>query len=630
MKSKDQEYKEIFLAEALENHEELNRLMTVLEKKPGDTKSVNAIFRITHTLKGNAAGMGFKNVADFAHVLEDLFGEVRDGKLSLDDDMFGSLFKAIDVLGALINAVKDDGKVSFRGIKTKLEVMLKSVQQEGQDKATAEKPLEEKLQQPAPKPKRGATSKGNKKAKVTPTRSSKRKPVSQGKAVIDKKSAEKTKNVPAESVAEKVDPGVENLDQVDDTKIAFSDLVQVPVRKLDNLLNLVGELVIERDRIISANSARINANEYARLNRISSDLQYSVMDVRLVQVGFLFNKFHRVVRDAASHEKKKVTLNLEGTETEIDRNILQIISDSLIHLIRNAIGHGVETPEERKKAGKPEEGSITLSAFSESDAVIIEIKDDGRGIDAAKVREKAIKQGLISTEDARHMADNDIILMIFEPGFSTMDQVTAISGRGVGMDVVKKALDSIGGNVSVRTEPGIGSTFSLRLPSSMAVKGTLLFELDKETYAIPLSYTEAVVSLYKPDIHKVSNGLIATYLGNTISVVFLSDLFALKAGESVYDKKVLHHSYDHLDPGEKLDIVIVSYNDRTIGFVVDKLLQQKEIVEKPLMKPIDQVKIISGVTIMGNGHVCLVFNVAAICNMVFAKSFSNKNAMSHH
>ena len=603
MKSQDHEYKEIFLAEALENYEELNRLLTQLEKEPDDIKSINAIFRITHTLKGNAAGMGFKKVADFAHVLEDLFGEVREGNLSLDSEIFTSLFKAVDVLGELINAIKDNGTVQFRGIKTKLEVLLKSARQDGGVETAKDKAADNVTDKPSVKQQRGTAAKGRRVKKTKATAKNDDKPKRAQKVKADEKPI--------------------------DAKIAFSDLVQVPVRKLDNLLNLVGELIIERDRIIAANSGKVESNEYARLNRVSSDLQYSVMDVRLVQVGFLFNKFHRVVRDAASLENKKVSLTLKGTETEIDRNILQIISDSLIHLIRNAVGHGLETPAERKKAGKPEEGNITLSAFSESDAVIIEIKDDGKGIDAARIREKAVGKGLISSEDARKMSDNDIILMIFEPGFSTMDQVTSISGRGVGMDVVKKALDSIGGNISVETRQGEGSTFSLRLPSSMAVKGTLLFELDTETYAIPLSYTEAVVSLYKPDIHKVSNGLIATCLGNTISVVFLKDLFTLKAGQSVYDEKVLHKSFDELYPEKKLDIVIVSYNGRTIGFVVDKLLQQKEIVEKPLMKPMDNIKIISGVTIMGNGHVCLVFNVAAICNTIFAKSFSNNNAMSY-
>lgn len=614
--SKEQEYKEIFLAEALESHEELNRLLTLLEKKPDDTKSINAIFRITHTLKGNAAGMGFKNVADFAHVIEDLFGEVRDGRLVIDDSTFTSLFKAIDVLGELINAVKDGGTVRFRGIKTKLEVLLNSVRGESpelEEKVAEEKKTTaEKSTKSTSKPKKSTVAKTNQTDTPNP------------KTVEDNKAAAVTKPQEEEPISA-IDS--EEEENANETKIAFSDLVQVPVRKLDNLLNLVGELIIERDRIIAANVGNVDANEYARLNRISSDLQYSVMDVRLVQVGFLFNKFHRVVRDAANEEKKNVSLTLKGTETEIDRNILQIISDSLIHLIRNAIGHGVESPEERKESGKPADGQVTLSAFSESDAVIIEIKDDGKGIDAKKVREKAIKKGLITAEDAQQMSDDDIVLMIFEPGFSTMDAVTSISGRGVGMDVVKKALDSIGGTISVHTELSKGTTFSLRLPASMAVKGTLLFELETETYAIPLSYTEAVVSLYKSDIHKVSNGLVATHLGKTISIVYLKDLFSAEPGESVYDKKILHKSFDATHPEEKLDIVIVSYNGRTVGFVVDKLLQQKEIVEKPLAKPLEKVQLISGVTIMGNGHVCLVLNVAAICNVVFARNY--KGAMSY-
>ncbi|MEO1052549.1 MAG: chemotaxis protein CheA [Bacteroidota bacterium] len=614
--SKEQEYTEIFLAEALESHEELNRLLTLLEKKPDDKKSVNAIFRITHTLKGNAAGMGFENVAQFAHTMEDLFGEVRDGRLVIDDAIFTSLFKAVDTLGQLIHAVKDKNTVRFRGIKTKLEVLLKSAREEG---ATADTKNEATETTAKTELKTKATTKPNTRKKATPKRAKKdeetAEPVEQIKVKEEEHVPEVVNGPPLEEP--------EDQEPSEDPKITFSDLVQVPVRKLDNLLNLVGELVIERDRIITANAAQVDSNEYARLNRISSDLQYSVMDVRLVQIGFLFNKFHRVVRDAASAENKKVQLELKGTETEIDRNILQIISDSLIHLIRNAVGHGVETPEEREKAGKPAEGGISLSAASESDAVVIEIKDDGKGIDAEKVRKKALSRGIVSAEDARLMSDNDIVLMIFEPGFSTMDEVTSISGRGVGMDVVKKALDSIGGDISVHTEKGKGTTFSLRLPSSMAVKGTLLFELEKETYAIPLSYTEAVVSIYKKNIHKVSNGLITTHLGNTISVVFLRDLFGLRPDQSVYDQKVLHKSFDEMHPEKNLDIVIVSYNDRTVGFVVDKLLQQKEIVEKPLAKPLDQISMISGVTITGNGHVCLVLNVASICNRVFAKSFKN-------
>lgn len=607
---KEEEYKEIFLAEALDNHEELNRLMTELEKNPESKTAVDAIFRITHTLKGNAAGMGFAAIAELAHTTESLFGEIRDHRIQLNADIFTALFKAIDVLGSMIHGLKEDKKVAYKGIKTKLEVIIRSAEANPTEVPSAS---EEKAAQPekTDRPRKRAS-----RAKATKEVKEKTSPQPEESQV---KEAEKETVAVAEQHEEetKTTPAPE-------PKIAFSDLVQVPVRKLDNLLNLVGELIIERDRILASQSGRQASNEYARLNRISSDLQYSVMDVRLVQVGFLFNKFHRVVRDAAALENKQVSLRLQGTDTEIDRNILQTISDSLIHLIRNAVAHGIEAPEVRQQQNKAAEGSITLSAYNENDTVIIEIADDGQGIDTDKVRQKAISKGLISKEAAAQLSEQEVVLLIFEPGFSTVENINAISGRGVGMDVVKQALDTIGGSVAVETTPGQGSCIRLALPSSMAVKGTLLFELEQTEYAIPLTYTDAVVSLYKKDIHKLGKGLVATHLKKTISLVFLKDLF--RPGQESLN---LHQSYEQLHEEMKLDVVVVNYGSRKVGFVVDKLLQQKEIVEKPLIRPVDKVKFISGVTILGNGHVCLVLHVPAIIQEVFQNvQTQNKSVLS--
>lgn len=558
---KDQEYREIFLAEALEIYTEVNRLLTILEKNISDTKAIQALFRVTHTLKGNATGMGFEKIAEMAHVMEDFFGEVREGRILLGSEIFASVFKAADVLGELIEATKNPREVKYRGIKTKLEIFIKNAKRDSSSPDTIE---------------------------------SSSKPDGQN-------SLGAAGHVAGEDYAES---------EVDSSSVTFSDLVQVPVKKLDNLLNLVGELIIERDRIIANSSMLHSKNEYSRLNRISSDLQYSVMDVRLVQVGFLFNKFHRIVRDASSKEGKVVNLKLEGSETEIDRNILQVISDSLIHLIRNSVGHGIELPENRKQKGKPEQGTITLSASSESDTVLIKIKDDGAGIDPQRIKQKAIEKGVISAQDASQMNDRDLTMLIFEPGFSTMDHVTAISGRGVGMDVVKKALDSIGGTIQVDSMIGEGSIFTLSLPSSMAVKSTLLFDLGEQTYAIPLSYTESVISIYKSDIHKAANGLITIHLDKTIHIVFLSDFFSQSHGK-VVEK---YASFDKLHPEQRLEIVVVSFNGKRIGFIVDKLLQQKEIVEKPLHKPFETVSFLSGVTILGNGNVCLALSIPGILN----------------
>lgn len=623
---KEDEYKEIFLAEALDNYEELNRLITELEKKPTDQSAINAIFRITHTLKGNAAGMGFAGISELAHTLETLFGEIRDQKISLSTDIFTALFKAINTLGALIHSLQDGSKVSYKGIKTKLEVICRQAAPPESNTTVAISP-------PAPE-----TPKKQRKTKKTTVAAKKANPK---KTEVTQPVAPEEKPVPLQNEIPKVaepdqitevvpddqssQPAKESMPE---NKIVFSDLVQVPVRKLDNLLNLVGELIIERDRMIATHSDLHSANEYARLNRISSDLQYSVMDVRLVQVGFLFNKFHRVVRDAASLEKKQVVLKLEGNDTEIDENILQIISDSLIHLIRNSVAHGVEAPEERKKAGKQAEGTITLRASHENDGVVIEILDDGKGVDITKVRQRGIQRGLITEDQATQLTEEETIMLIFEPGFSTVEQVNAISGRGVGMDVVKKALDSVGGKVSVQTKDGEGTCIRLSLPSSMAVKGTLLFMANNTEYAIPLAYTEAVVSLHKSDIHKVGKGLVATYLGKTISIVCLKDIFTMPEGTALHHLGILQQSLDHLHPEAQLDIIIVSYGSRTVGFVVDKLLQQKEIVEKPLSKPIDKVQFISGVTILGNGNVCLVLHVPAIVSFVFQGTHQKTGILS--
>lgn len=623
----EEEYREIFHAEANENQEELNRLFSVLEKDHSSKKSIDAIFRITHTLKGNALGMGFKPIGAMAHALEDIFGEIRSGNLELDDDIFGDLYKGLDTLTSLIDALQSGEKIKYLGIKTKLGVILRNLNENKEKEGESEEkesPKEEVKKAPA---KKAAAKKPKKKEekKEEPVQEEVAEEIDFDKVVEQPVAEEEVKEEVVEEAEEVEEEDTEEEEVKDEApKISFSDLVQVPVRKLDELMNLVGELVIERDRIMqltvdqaAAEGKRSNV-DFSRLVRITSDLQYSVMDVRLVQISFLFNKFHRVVRDAANVEKKKVNLVLEGTDTEIDRNVLSIISDSMIHLVRNCVGHGVELPEVRKKAGKDEMGTITLRARNESDNVVIDIVDDGGGINPKVIAKKAIEKGLTTKELIRHMTDQDIIMFIFEPGFSSMETVTAISGRGVGMDVVKKSIDSIGGTVQVQSKVGQGSTITLFLPSSMAVKGALLFDLDNQEYAIPLSYTEAVVSFKKSEIHKVSQGLMATYLEKTISIVFLRDLFDLNDEYDSYEGSTYHQSFDSWPEEKQLHVVVVHYNGKDVGFVVDKLLQQKEIVEKPLMKPVDQVKLISGVTILGNGNVCLVINVLSIVQHIFS------------
>ncbi|MEY3451031.1 MAG: hypothetical protein RL711_856 [Bacteroidota bacterium] len=514
------EIREIFLAEAVQAIEELSMLFTDLEKNHESKKAINAIFRITHTLKANAAGMGFNDIASMAHLMEDIFSEIKNNKLELNTELFNDLFKANDIVAKMIAAISDPSiKVIFRGTRTKLDVILREARGLG-IVVTDEVPTVAPIAAPTAAPVITPTD------TETPYLS-----IDDFNAAVESAHKATTELLSsAVEVDEVVAEEVEEEEVEEETKVTFSDNINIPLRKLDNLLNLVGELIIERDRVIAMSQVENFAgksNDFARLSRITSEIQYSVMDVRLVQVNVLFSKFHRIVRDVANIENKKVQLLLEGTENEIDRNVLQIISDSLIHLVRNSVGHGIELEADRIKAGKNPMGTVILSAKNEKDAIIIDIIDDGKGIDPAIIKKIAVKKGVITQEIADKLSDNDAIMLIFEAGFSSAEQVTSVSGRGVGMDVVKKSLDSIGGIVTVHSEVGKGSTMRLRLPSSMAVKGALLFELGESQFAIPLAYTDAVVSLKKKEIHKVRGGLLATYLERNISIVFLKDLFVM-------------------------------------------------------------------------------------------------------
>jgi len=600
MSNKEQEYKKLFIAEADANVEELETFLTQLEKSPADQKTIDSIFRITHTLKGNAAGMGFEVISKFAHALEDLFSEIKQSNIEIEEEIFTTLFKAVDTLKELVQSLSDSNiNVRYRGIQRKLEVIVENSRK-------AEKAEKETRNS------KTAAKKRVSKPKKTTSKPKKEPQLEELQAQLEEHQAKQLKEVM------KVEEEKEMIvaEEKDAKKISFSDMVQVPVEKLDNLLNLVGELIIERDRLITTHEANVSRNEFNSLKRVSSDLQYSVMDVRLVQVGFLFNKFHRVVRDAATTEKKQVDLVIEGSETEIDRNILQIISDSLIHLIRNAIGHGIEGEADRKAAKKEPIGKLTLSARNESEGVIIDIKDDGKGINVEKIKKKVIQKGWVESSILDKMSQEEIISFIFEPGFSTNDAVNSLSGRGVGMDVVKKAIDSVGGNIKVQTEAGKGAVFSLILPSSMAVKSTLLFEVGHSQYAVPLAYTDAVLSLERKEVYKMQNRLMINHQDQTIEAIFLKDLFFPEESCS---------KTEALKSNKKWNVVLVHYNGKRIGLVVDKLLQQKEIVEKPLKKPVDFVRYVSGVTILGNGKVCLVINIPQIIQKLFNHSV-NVNA----
>lgn len=534
MKSREKEYKEIFLAEALEEFDAVNRHLTYLEKNTGDEKVLGEIFRLLHNLKANAKAIGYLDIAQLVHKLESVFGAIRNGDLDFSGKIVNVLFASIDALGYMLHHIDDEQA----------------------------KPIDPAIEQNL-------------------------------EAVLGGNIAHADENIKHYHTSQ---------------QITLSDLIYIPIRKLDDLMNLVGELIIDRDRVLAL--AKESDNDQlksvgAHLHRIANEIQQSVMDARLVNIGFLFNKFPRIVRDISVIEEKPTELIITGQDIQIDRNILQVLTDSLLHLVRNAVSHGIEDALTRRSLGKPETGQLMLSATSDKDTVMIQVTDDGRGIDVSQVRKYAVANRYVSSEKAGELNDNEMLSFIFEPGFSLSAQVTEVAGRGVGLDVVKNAIDTLGGRVTVESKRGEGTTFSLHVPTSMAVKGALLFEVDGSYYAIPLIHTEAVVTLPNTEIHQVGQALVADIKGETLPLIDLGELFYRVSGDGE-----LHKSFQ---PGRLLqDIIVVTYNNRKLGFIVDKLLRQQDIVVKPLQQPVDAIDIFGGVTLLGGGEICLVLDVPSI------------------
>ncbi|GAB3648580.1 chemotaxis protein CheA [Hymenobacter agri] len=544
MKTRDQEYREMFMAEALEYYDSMSRHLSELERNTDAGPALNELFRLMHNLKANARAMGFTDLGEVAHHLETLFGLIRDKQREFGGALAKVVFTGVDALGTMIRAVgANEPLPDATALLENLDRLVRG-----------EEPILDTDEEPESEEEAGK-------------------------------------------------------------KMELSDLVYIQVKKLDNLLNLVGELVIDRDRVMTlaqelGNPALLATAQH--LFRISDDLQYSVMDARLVGVGVLLNKFPRVVRDVATAENKEVELTLSGQDVQIDRNILQIITDALLHLVRNAVSHGLETPDQRRQAGKSATGHLTLSALTDREDVLIQVRDDGRGINTEAVRKKAVERGLVSTSEATRLDEQQVWALLFEPGFSMAEKITDISGRGVGLDVVKLALDSLGGQLRVESELGVGTTFTLVLPTSIAVKGALLVEVEDRPYAVPLMHTDTVLALHPGQLSLVGGLLVTHFQEQAVPLVPLRQLLYDEGDEPLplATKDDLHGTQQ---------VLVVNYNNRRLGLIVDRFIRQQNIVIKPLSKPLDTIDLFGGVTLLGSGQVCLVLDVPALTRLFLAK-----------
>ncbi|WP_457626195.1 chemotaxis protein CheA [Persephonella sp.] len=633
---------EEFLIEAEEILSNLDQELIELEENPEDKELLNSIFRGMHTLKGGAGFLGLTSIVEIAHKIEDIFNKLRNDEMKLTSEMMDVIFEGVDKLKEAIDMIKESDEIpdeeDIKDLLSKLDSILSGGEVvveaevvnngggaqefefvEGVDEDIKNlirqypgKDLGEILEEiillpPEDRPPLQVIEKLEK-------------IIAEGKDVKDlikpaERKEEKKEESPPEPQQETKPAPQEEKPQKTQQKEPVKkkkaekkeEVIRVDVERVEVLMNLVGELVLDRNRIVklasgiegsceSTDTVEELIDSITGMSRTVSDLQDAVMKLRMQPVKKIFSKFPRIVRDLAKKLNKKVNLILEGEDTEIDRSILDKLEDPLIHLVRNAIDHGIEAPEERVKAGKPEVGTIKLSAYQEGDRIIIAIEDDGRGIDVEKVKKKAVEKGLITPEQAENMSDKEAFELLFMPGFSTAEKVSDVSGRGVGMDVVASTIHSLRGTIEVESELGKGTKFVMKLPLTVAIIRTLMVGASNRIFAIPL-YSVVEIVRYEPD--KVKN------IGQFKSFMLRDEVYLLFS---------LNELFDMSDEGEKQFIVIVRVGEKNIAISVEELFGEEEIVIKPLGKLLENVQGIAGATITGDGKVVLIVDTNSLIN----------------
>jgi len=549
-----------FLVESFENLDQLDRDLVALEKDPRSRETLASVFRTIHTIKGTCGFLGFGKLESVAHVGESLLSLLRDGRLVLDPEITTALLGMVDavrVMLASIEAHRHEGDGDYTALIETL-TRLQRV-----DDAAPAGPAAE-----APEPAVAAGPESGAPGAPTPA------------------------------------PAVQADGAEGKSRTVADSTIRVDVGLLDKLMNLVGELVLARNQILQSTAAQSDATLLAasqRLNLITTELQESVMKTRMQPIGNVLSKFPRVVRDLATTCGKRVRIEIEGRETELDKTIIEAIKDPLTHVVRNSVDHGIEASAARVAAGKPAEGRLSLRAFHEGGQVNIEIADDGAGIDAERVKRKAVQRGLVTAEQAARMGDREAVNLIFTPGFSTAEKVSNISGRGVGMDVVKTNVEKIGGTVDVQSRVGEGTTIRIKIPLTLAIIPALVVTSDGDRYAIPQVSLLELVRLETEDasrgIEMIHGAPVYRLRGNLLPLVYLRDeLRGAEAGRQ----------------DGPVNIVVLQADDRHFGLVVDGVSDTAEIVVKPLGKQLKGISAFAGATIMGDGRVALILDVLGL------------------
>lgn len=690
------QYLEMFIEETKEHLQDLNDQVLILEAEPDNIDTINEIFRAAHSLKGMAGTMGFKRMQRLTHDMENVFSEIRNGKMGVTPDLVDVVFKCLDAIEEYLDCIvntSDEGENDNEDIIRTLNACLEA------ESAPAAPPVEHesKVQETADK---ADDSEAASQAASIEVSDDKRKflkidiadfernAIAEAKAknlnvygatvyidencilkaaraflvfkgiegvgeiiksvpgvqdiederfdfdfsmlIISEKPIDAVRKIIADvseikevvieeyeipsdvkvvsSVQEKEEEHHEKKDDkkkaapAKNAKAVANRSVRVDIEKLDVLMNLVSELIIAKNGLVSASSTSQDDNKASMqsfneqieyLERVTTNLHESVMKVRMVPIESVVNRFPRMIRDLSKKLGKEMELIMTGEETELDRTVIDEIGDPLMHMLRNSADHGLESTIDRLKLGKPQVGTIQLNAYQDGNNVTIDVIDDGAGIDVEKVKASAIKKGHITEEQAEMLSEKEAIDLLFRPAFSTAEKISDVSGRGVGLDVVKNKIEGLGGDVEVTTKLGEGTKFTVRLPLTLAIIQALMVEVRDEKYAIPLNSIETIEDIMVSDIKYVQQKEVINLRGTVIPIVRLDEVLDSEPREK--------------EP-ENLVVVIVKKGDKLTGLVIDNLLGQQEIVIKPLGKYINIPKIISGATILGDGGVALIID----------------------
>ncbi|MBM0600799.1 chemotaxis histidine kinase/response regulator CheAY2 [Helicobacter pylori] len=652
-----QEIMEDFLIEAFEMNEQLDQDLVELEHNPEDLDLLNRIFRVAHTIKGSSSFLNLNILTHLTHNMEDVLNRARKGEIKITPDIMDVVLRSIDLMKTLLVTIRDTGSDTNNGKENEIEEAVKQLQAitsqnlEGAKETSGtkeapkevkeeikEKTKEEVKANKAPTAENTASDNPladepdldyanmsaeeveaeierllNKRQEADKERRAQKKQEDQAKPkqeVTPAKETPKTETPKAPKTETKAKAKADT-EENKAPSIGVEQTVRVDVRRLDHLMNLIGELVLGKNRLIRIYGdveERYDGEKFleelnqvvSSISAVTTDLQLAVMKTRMQPVGKVFNKFPRMVRDLSRELGKSIELIIEGEETELDKSIVEEIGDPLIHIIRNSCDHGIEPLEERRRLNKPETGKVQLSAYNEGNHIVIKISDDGKGLDPVMLKEKAVEKGVISERDAEGMSDREAFNLIFKPGFSTAKVVSNVSGRGVGMDVVKTNIEKLNGIIEIDSEVGVGTTQKLKIPLTLAIIQALLVGVQEEYYAIPLSSVLETVRISQDEIYTVDGKSVLRLRDEVLSLVRLSDIFKVDA---------------ILESNSDVYVVIIGLADQKIGVIVDYLIGQEEVVIKSLGYYLKNTRGIAGATVRGDGKITLIVDVGAMMDM---------------